>query len=84
MSEAEIDKAHLVHFEVDGEELETSKHELTPVEIMNLAGIDPANHYLSEIRGHEQISYKDAPNAEIKMHNGIRFVSASTGPTPTS
>jgi hypothetical protein len=81
---AEPEKVRVIHFEVDGEELETSDRELTPVEIMNLAGIDPANHYLSEIRGHEQISFKDAPNVQIKMHNGIKFVTASTGPTPTS
>ena len=80
----ESDKARVINFEVDGEELDTTKHKLTPVEIMRLAGIDPANHYLSEIRGHEQISYKDAPNVEIQMHEGIKFVSASTGPTPTS
>jgi hypothetical protein len=84
MAEDSAHEDHLIHFEVDGEELTTTEPVLTPVQIMEIAGIDPANHYISEIRGHEQISYKDRPNAEIPMHNGIKFVSVSTGPTPTS
>jgi hypothetical protein len=73
-----------IHFEVDSEPLETNERHLTPVQIMDLAGIDPANHYLSEIEGHHTHSYKDAPNTPIVIREGARFVSASTGPTPTS
>ena len=73
-----------IFFEVDNERLETRHHELTPVQIMELAGIDPANHYLTEIEGHHQRSLKDVPNVSVRLHEGSKFVSASTGPTPTS
>ena len=73
-----------IHFTVDTEPLETSHRELTPVQIMELAGIDPANHYLSIIEGHHQHPLKDAPTTPIRIHEDEHFVSASTGPTPTS
>lgn len=73
-----------IHFEVDAEVVETDRRELTPVEIMELAGIDPANHYLSEIHGHKQVSLKDTPTVPVKIHENSKFVSASTGPTPVS
>lgn len=84
MSETGSTTAKTIEFTVDGEDLVTTERVLTPVQVMDLAGIDPANHYLSEIRGHDQISFKDDPTVEIHMHEGIKFVSASTGPTPTS
>lgn len=76
--------SHDIQFEVDAEELETAQKELTPVQIMELAGIDPANHYLSEVEGHHQVSLKDSPNTPVRIHEHSKFVSASTGPTPTS
>jgi hypothetical protein len=48
------------------------------------AGIDPASHYLVQLQGQPQISYKDAPDVEIKMHEHMKFISISTGPTPVS
>ena len=73
-----------IHFEVDTEPVETTERHLTPNQIMELAGIDPANHYLSKIEGHHTHSYKDAPTTPIRVSEGEKFVSASTGPTPTS
>jgi hypothetical protein len=75
---------HTIHFEVDGETVETTAHELTPVQIMQLAGIDPSTHYLKEIRGQQQISFKDAPNDPIHVHNNQRFITNSMEPTPVS
>lgn len=78
------EKQHVIHFEVDDEELETTEHALTPVQIMGVAGIDPATNYLVEIEGQHQISLKDQPNVPVELHEGSKFVSVSTGPTPTS
>ena len=75
---------HVIKFTVDGEPVQTTERELTPVEIMQLAGVDPATHYLKEIRGKRQISYKDKPNDPIKVHNKQRFVTNSLEPTPVS
>lgn len=74
-----------IHFSVDGEPYETTKRELTPNEIIHdFAGLDPASHYLVQIRGHERISFEGKGDVPIKMHNGLRFQVISTGPTPVS
>lgn len=75
---------HEIEFTVDGETVTTTEHELTPVQIMQLAGVDPGSHYLKEIRGQQQISYKDTPNEPIHVHNNQRFITNSLEPTPVS
>lgn len=83
-TEAAASKPHEIHFEVDGEPIETTEHELTPVQIMQLAQVDPSTHYLKEIRGDQQISYKDTPNDPIHVHNNQRFITNSMEPGPVS
>ena len=75
---------HKIHYTVDDEPQVTESHELTPVQILKDAKIDPASHYLVQIEGKHQISYKDKPNEEIKMHDHMKFISVSTAPTPVS
>jgi len=87
---AETDSVHTenegrtIHFTVDGEPFATKEDDLTPREIMVLAKIDPANHFLTLVKGREQISYEGKNDVEIEMHDHIVFVSAKTGPTPVS
>lgn len=71
-------------FTVDDETFSTQEHVLTPVQILQLAGIDPATHYLVEIHGNHQESYKDRPNESIHMHQHAKFVSIFTGETTVS
>ena len=71
-------------YTVDGETLSTSDLVLTPVQILKNAGLDPSTHYLIEIDGAAQKSFKDDPNVPIHMHEHMKFVSASTGPTTVS
>ena len=74
-----------IHYEVDGEKQTTHEHKLTPRQIMKNAKVDPETHYLIELRGkHEQHSYTDKPDEPIKMHNHMKFITASLGPTPVS
>jgi hypothetical protein len=75
----------VIHYMVDGEPQETTKHKLTVAEIMRLAGVDPAKHYLIQLKSHggEQ-SYKDQPEIVIHLHEGMKFITASLGPTPVS
>lgn len=75
---------HLIHYTVDDEPESTNKEKLTPVEIMKAAGIDPQTNYLEQIKGHEIISYKDKPNEEIEMKNGMKFITKPIGPMPVS
>ncbi len=71
-------------YTVDGEPQETSAHELTPNQILANAGIDAASHYLVQIEGNNRISYQTKPNDQIHMHEHVKFVAVSTGPTPVS
>ncbi len=75
---------HTFHYTVDGEPQSTTRHTMTPVEILQAAGIDTANHYLVEIIGKAPKSYQDDPNAVIHMHENMKFISVATGPTPVS
>jgi hypothetical protein len=79
--------AKVIHYSVDDEPQTTHDHVLTPVQIMETAKphpIDPATHYLVQIEGHHQVSYKEKPNEQIHMHEHAKFVTVSTGPTPVS
>jgi hypothetical protein len=81
-------KPHEIEYFVDDEPQRTTEKVLTPTQILTKAGIDPASHYLVQIKIHdghkEQISYKDKPNEEILMHECMKFVSNSKVPTPVS
>jgi hypothetical protein len=71
-------------YTVDDEPQSTTEHTLTPTEILRNAGIDPATHYLVQIVGHTQKSYKETPSEPIHMHEHMKFVSVFTGSTPVS
>jgi len=47
-----------ITFTVDGEPAQTTEHQLTPNQILGLAGIDPASHYLVQVMGRHQTSYQ--------------------------
>jgi hypothetical protein len=73
-----------VTFTVDGERFTTREDRLTPNDILALAGLDPATHYLVEVKGRHQTSYEGRGDEKIRVHDGDVFVSVSTGPTPVS
>lgn len=70
-------------YTVDGEPQTTSAHELTAGQILTNAGLNPAERYLIELRGAEQVPYKN-PAVEVHMHAHAKFVSAFIGPVPVS
>jgi hypothetical protein len=70
------------NYTVDDEQQSTNLHEMTPVQILSQAHIDTNSHYLVEIRGKNKISYENKPNELIHMHQNMKFISISTGPTP--
>jgi len=80
----EHEAKHEIDYTVDDEPQSTTSKVLTPRQILTDAGIDPASHYLVQLQGQHQISYKDTPDVEIKMHEHMKFISISTGPTPVS
>ena len=75
---------HAITYTVNGENQSTTEKELTPVQIIKNAGLDPESNYLIELKGNQQISYKDKPNESIKMHNNMKFITNFIGPTPVA
>lgn len=71
-------------FKVDGQEFHTTESQLTPNQIEVVAGVDPATHFLKEIDGKEQVSYKDQMDVPIKMKHGMKFITIFSGPTTVS
>ncbi len=70
---------------IDGKAYVVSEKELIVAQILALAGKSINEYYLVEIRGKkERVSYKDKPNAVVKLHPGSKFVTVSTGETPVS
>ena len=82
MEETKKDKD--IDYTVGDQEEETELKDMTPTQILEKAGIDPNTNYLIQIEGKKRVSYKDDPNTELKMHNGMKFIFMSTGPTPVS
>jgi hypothetical protein len=78
---------HVIHYTLDDEPQTTTLKLMTPVQIMSSAKpkpIDPDTHYLIQLEGQHQVSYKDKPNDEIHMHEHAKFITVETGPTPVS
>jgi len=69
-------------FSVDGLSFSTRERELTSTQIMQIAGLDPATHYLTLVKDRHQTRL--ANDQLVKIRSGMTFVSASTEPTPTS
>ena len=75
---------HEIEITVDLKTVTTTARELTPAQIMDLAGIDPATHFLIEVEGREQKSLEGQNSTPLHLHERMKFVSASTRPTPVS
>jgi len=78
----ESDRQRTKEFTVDGVAFTTTKRELTAAQVMEIAGLDPATHYLTLVKERKQTRL--ANDEVIKIRDGMTFVSASTEPTPTS
>jgi len=75
---------HVIHYSVNDEPQSTTEKELTPVQIMKDAGVDPEKNYLVEIEGHKKESFKDKPNEPIHMHNDMKLITNFMGEKPVS
>jgi hypothetical protein len=70
------------HYTVDDEPQTTDQHELKANQLLPLAGLDAAVHYLIELLGSTQKQLQgDEP---VHMHEDARFISVFTGPVPVS
>lgn len=71
-----------VTVEVDEVPVATPK-ETTPRAVLVAAGRDPAARQLVRVKGKHQEPFSD-PDQHIKVHEGERFITTSTGNTPVS
>ena len=78
--------SHTIHFSLDGEEVTTTEHEMTPDQIIHdLGGKDPTQNYLVELRGKDQQeSFKGRGEEPVHLHDNPRFIIVSLGSTPVS
>lgn len=80
--EAKPPKSHQIPFFINGEKFETRDDTLTVAEILAFVGKSPAEWYVVEKHGREQIEYRDGETVKIK--SGVHLLTVSTGPTPVS
>ncbi len=74
-----------IRFSLDGEEVASTQHEMTPNQIIRELGHkDPATNYLVELRGQHKDSFQGRGEELIRLHNNQRFIIISTGATPVS
>lgn len=71
-----------VTVEVDEIPVATPK-ETTPRAVLVAAGRDPAARQLVRVHGKHQEAFPN-PDQPIKVHDGERFITTSTGSTPVS
>lgn len=79
--------AHEKEFQVtvDGEEISAPRKDLTPCQLLQLAGLDIAERYLIAKLGNTTESYRDKLDEVIKgLHQKMIFLTGSLGPVPVS
>jgi hypothetical protein len=75
---------HTVDISVDGEIYVAPAKEMTADDVLRLAGIDPAENYLVEKHGREQVSYQGKGSGLVKLHERETFISVPTGDVTVS
>jgi len=73
-----------IAIEVDDEKYPVTEVLMTPKEIMVLAGLDPQKHYLKQIIGHTDITYKNDPDHIIGIVDCMKFSSCKITSTTVS
>lgn len=69
---------------IDGDPFEAPEKTMTANEILSLGGLSADDHYLVEIKGRHQDSFEGRGSQEVHLHEGSKFISIFTGPTPVA
>lgn len=73
-------KPKRITIEIDGETFKVEERTMTVAELLELVDLDADENYLVELRGKGgQENHEDAAE-EIKLHQGMRFVTADRAP----
>jgi hypothetical protein len=78
------DNQHSFDISLDGETYTAPSKDMTPDQILQLAGIDPTQNYLVEKHGREQTSFENKGETAIKVHEKETFISVPIGDTTVS
>jgi hypothetical protein len=73
-----------LHFTVDDEVTVSREHDLPPVKVMELAGVDPKDHYLIRLNGHKEESFRGKADTPFHIHQNDKFITLLMAPTPVS
>jgi hypothetical protein len=69
-----IDICRPVEFSIEGRRYTTTERRQQAIDLLRLAGIDPAQHELWELRLHRPLPVRYRFDAEILIRPGARFV----------
>lgn len=78
------DQHHGFTVSVDDEPYPVTEKIMTANAILGLVPYDIAQHYLVELKGNHQESYQGKGEEPIHLHEGSKFLSVFTGPTPVA
>lgn len=66
---------HDVEFTIDGRSFSSDDRSQPAAALLRLAGLDPANYDLAEIRGGSPQPHRYGDGEQVRIHPGARFVS---------
>lgn len=69
---------------VDDEPVDVDEFIMTPNEIIKETGKNPEGFYLKQIDGHKEIGYKNDREYQIRIENGLKFITCKLAPTTVS
>lgn len=64
-----------IEFTIDGRQFTTDDHSQSAAELLRLAGLDPSNYDLAEIRGSSPKPHRFDDTDAVRIRKGARFVS---------
>jgi hypothetical protein len=64
-----------IDFTIDGRTYTTTDHRQLAADLLRLAGLDPSQFDLGELKGHRPDPVRFTDDTLVEIHNGGRFVS---------
>lgn len=73
-------KPKKITIEIDGEKFKVEERSMTVTELLALIDLDSEESYLVELHGRGEQTKHEGADEEIRLRDGIRFVSADRAP----
>ncbi len=84
LDDAEIVWNPPISITIDHEPYQAPANPMTANDLLRLGGLDPANHYLVQIKASERIKYDGRGEQPIFLYDGAKSVGHYTGEKPVS